>query len=76
MVRWTCKAAAAVVGIRPTKATQSLFGSHRAFDKIAMLMIADPEATMNELRIHMRRLLGVRRFESGPMKLAGKVEGL
>lgn len=52
---WSVKSAGPVLGIAPTKVTQSI---DPAFRKIAMLMLADPVATHIELlnaMEHVRR---------------------
>lgn len=60
MRSWSCKAAGSALGISPTKTTQALFGPGAAFEKVAKLMLADPQATMADLLIAMVRVGGGR----------------
>jgi hypothetical protein len=56
MRAWSCKEAGRVLGISPTKTTQSLFAPGAAFEKIARLMLADPQRTLADLAVTMCRL--------------------
>jgi len=51
--RWPIKQAAIVLGVEPTKATQSM---RPAIRKVALLLLANAELTMGELVAEMHRI--------------------
>lgn len=53
---WSCKEAAAALGISPTKTTQALYADRGAFWKVARLMSIDARRTLADLQLFMERI--------------------
>ncbi len=53
MSGWERKRAARVLGVQTSKCSQAMLP---ALEKVARLMLADPNATLVELAIHMERI--------------------
>lgn len=68
---WSCKDAAAVLGISPTKVPQAI---GPAFIKVARLMVADPRRTHVELLAAMEEAMSERELELRMRMQSGRLD--